>query len=492
MLYDVFICHASEDKDPFVRPLAQALQAEHVEVWFDEFSLKLGDSIRRSIDKGLRQSRFGIVVLSPAFFEKNWPQYELDGLVEREMKGKDKIILPLWHGVTHDHVMQYSPALAGRKAVSSERGIQKVVDEILEVVRPQGSPLIAARDILLERGVIPPVITDRYWLEVVEASNRVPGFGAVIPEDSEWNRWSFPLPQKDSGTASWGERLAWTAMQMHWVKTAEKIPITPVTPPKDVLEFIHGHPGLFETCCDYPSLLIEYAPQLSIPGFGGDLEGVIEQEYRKSCSEVERRRMHDSRSGSALTINKESPLCEEEWALRHPTFGNYDPAYVANAYFSGGIFGPPVSPYSHTDHAFWLLSSASSWLPKKIHSFLLEGMMNWHVWPWGDLGLDTSGDWKSNGTLSRALYEVREGKPFRWSRLIKDDVQHRVKLAIETLNLPDSSEDILNRFIACDFPGKWIKAEKRKRTAQSSGQQRSEKSKPKRKAKSSRRVNKGI
>lgn len=152
MLYDVFICHASEDKDSFVRPLAQSLQTAHIEVWFDEFTLKLGDSIRRSIDKGLSQSRFGIVVLSPAFFEKNWPQYELDGLVEREMKGNDKIILPLWHGVTHDHVTQYSPPLAGRKAVSSERGIQKVVDEILEVIRPQGSPLIVARDMLLEWG----------------------------------------------------------------------------------------------------------------------------------------------------------------------------------------------------------------------------------------------------------------------------------------------------------------------------------------------------
>ena len=96
MLYDVFICHASEDKEPFVRPLAESLQAEHVEVWFDEFSLKLGDSIRRSIDRGLRQSRFGVVVLSPAFFEKNWPQYELDGLINREMKGRDIIIELNW------------------------------------------------------------------------------------------------------------------------------------------------------------------------------------------------------------------------------------------------------------------------------------------------------------------------------------------------------------------------------------------------------------
>jgi hypothetical protein len=114
------------------------------------FSLRLGDSIRRALDKGLKQSRFGIVVLSKAFFDKQWPQYELDGLVEREMKGKDKVILPVWHGVKHNDVMRYSPCLAGRRAVSSADGIEKVVHEILAVVHPQGSPLIIARDTLLD------------------------------------------------------------------------------------------------------------------------------------------------------------------------------------------------------------------------------------------------------------------------------------------------------------------------------------------------------
>ena len=95
MLYDLFICHASEDKDSFVRPLAEPLRQRHVEVWYDEFSLQLGDSIRRSLDKGLSQSRFGAVVLSNLFFQKHWPQYELDGLAERETKGNDKVILPI-------------------------------------------------------------------------------------------------------------------------------------------------------------------------------------------------------------------------------------------------------------------------------------------------------------------------------------------------------------------------------------------------------------
>src|SRR5665647_270317 len=94
MLYDAFICHASEDKADFVRPLAEQLRAQHVEVWYDEFSLKVGDSLRRSIDRGLSQSRFGIVVFSPDFFKKQWSQWELDGLVARQNAG-DRSLIPV-------------------------------------------------------------------------------------------------------------------------------------------------------------------------------------------------------------------------------------------------------------------------------------------------------------------------------------------------------------------------------------------------------------
>ena len=66
-LYDVFISHASEDKETFVRPLAELLRNEHIEVWYDEFSLKLGDSLRQTVDLGLSRSRYGVVVLSPVY-----------------------------------------------------------------------------------------------------------------------------------------------------------------------------------------------------------------------------------------------------------------------------------------------------------------------------------------------------------------------------------------------------------------------------------------
>ncbi len=59
-VYDVFISHASEDKDEVVRPLATALQRSGLKVWYDEFELRIGDSLRRKIDQGLAGSRFGL------------------------------------------------------------------------------------------------------------------------------------------------------------------------------------------------------------------------------------------------------------------------------------------------------------------------------------------------------------------------------------------------------------------------------------------------
>jgi hypothetical protein len=73
--WDVFIAHASEDKEAFVRPLATVLQSLGMSVWYDEFSLQLGDSLSRSIDKGILGSQYGLVVVSPAFIEKKWPEY---------------------------------------------------------------------------------------------------------------------------------------------------------------------------------------------------------------------------------------------------------------------------------------------------------------------------------------------------------------------------------------------------------------------------------
>ena len=134
--WDAFISHASEDKDAFVRPLARALTALGAKVWFDEFSLKIGDSLSRSIDEGLAQSRYGIVVLSPSFLKKPWPEHELRGLVSMEIAGASSI-LPIWHGVGRAEVLKFSPSLADKVAVSTVPTLDaaEVALKILSVIR---------------------------------------------------------------------------------------------------------------------------------------------------------------------------------------------------------------------------------------------------------------------------------------------------------------------------------------------------------------------
>jgi len=131
--WDIFISHASEDKDEIARALADALVAKGLIVWYDDFSLKVGDSLRESIDRGLSRSRYGVVILSPHFFEKHWPGQELNGLATREVGGK-KVILPIWHKVGFAEVREYSPTLADRLAVNTNKGLEHVVAKLLEAM----------------------------------------------------------------------------------------------------------------------------------------------------------------------------------------------------------------------------------------------------------------------------------------------------------------------------------------------------------------------
>lgn len=132
--YDLFVCHASEDKD-FVRPLVAELEALDVRVWFDETAIRIGDSLRRSIDRGLVHSRFGVVVFSREFFAKNWTNYELDGLVAREMQGR-KVILPIWHpDLTAEEMLGYSPSLSDKRALlASELSMAEIAAELTQLI----------------------------------------------------------------------------------------------------------------------------------------------------------------------------------------------------------------------------------------------------------------------------------------------------------------------------------------------------------------------
>lgn len=132
--HDVFISHASEDKDDVVRPLANALIKEGLNVWYDEMTLRIGDSLRQKIDKGLANSRVGLVVLSPSFISKDWTNYELDGIVARTVFG-EQILLPIWHNITKQQVIDYSPSLADTVARSTAtHTIDEIAAEIAELI----------------------------------------------------------------------------------------------------------------------------------------------------------------------------------------------------------------------------------------------------------------------------------------------------------------------------------------------------------------------
>lgn len=129
----VFISHASEDKREFVRPLAKKLMDKGLDVWYDEFSLKLGDSLRQSIELGISEASYGIVVLSPNFIKKSWTQSELNGLFSKEIAGKCKI-LPLWFNIDHSDILKHFPILADKVASVFDGDFEVVVNKILETI----------------------------------------------------------------------------------------------------------------------------------------------------------------------------------------------------------------------------------------------------------------------------------------------------------------------------------------------------------------------
>lgn len=456
MLYDVFICHASEDKETLVRPMAEQLRAHRVEVWYDEFCLRPGDSLRRAIDKGLASSRLGVVVLSPSFFAKSWPHWELDGLVQRELSASDPVIVPVWHGVTHRDVLSYSPPLADKVAIPSSDGPEGVARKLLTVIHPQGSTLLVARDLVLDFGGTPPVVTDDWWLDAVE-ENMVNPVEDTFQAASGWGRWGFPLPHRGATPNERGERLGWAAMQMMWKRAAREQMISQVTRPEQVLRFIDQQPGLTATCESHRSFLAAYAPQLVIPGLGGALEHLFEEALASS------REVPEAGDGSP---SKPRRSTRYEWlALRHPQFETFDAATVACDFVSGYpmSFGPDAKVFAIIDYVAWFLSDASDWLPRPHHRFLLLGLKQWAMWPWFGQGRSDDSEYEFpqtevTGSLHDEMQKAANARRKRFvpTRRAEEDLLTRLEFAKRLLGLPDAPEELVARFKREAFIEEWF------------------------------------
>lgn len=430
MLFDVFICHASEDKNDVARPLAEFLKEQNLAVWYDEFSMSVGDSLRRSIDHGLAKSRFGIVVLSHNFFEKGWAQRELDGLVARQMSGGERVILPVWHNITVQEVLEYSPPLADTLAVNSADGIDKIGNSLLDAIKPNSSPLILARDHLIARGIQPPLISDEWWLDLAQMAE---SYNSGMHHFT----WTFPLPGAFERGKKRAQNLAWSAMQWEWSADAEVERINHITHPERVLEFIRKHPGLDEICHQHPEYLACYVPQITIPGLGGEFENTFDAKLGGLASA--------EKHGTYKTVDRMPPLCVKEYSLRHPKFGNFWPREIADFILSGrfGRYNP--QSLSDFEYLVWLLSDESRWMPVRTRNFLVEGVSQRAFF-----NIDGASRLRIVGPFIEEIWRIhsaRKNREFNYTKKVVQDLKEIIGWTLSDLASNTSAETVLERMI---------------------------------------------
>ncbi len=433
----VFICHASEDKDAIARPLAAALLEEHIEVWFDEYSMRVGDSLREAIDRGLAQSDFGIVIVSPAFFTKRWPQRELNGLVAREMAGASRVVLPVWHGADPALILKHSPPLGDIVAAQSSAGLAAVVKQLLRTIRPVESPLVIARDHLAELGIETPSVTDDWWLDIAELKQS----HFAYPDCAQ--RWTFPLPfASQANSLQRGLNLASTALQLDWCYDAEERGLCQMTDPEELHGLLRDAPGMMDIVRQSPGTLAMYAPQLTLPEFDdglGDVFDALLSPDRDDAYEM-------PGYGGWETHDGKKPVCGELIAWRHPTFGN-----LTNRHLGYSFVNSHDSHYSRRSHSafeclVWLLSDGSHWLPNPIKAPLLDGIGSRGLWV-----MDLN-DMK-NPLLAAMFKHGRKG--FKATRTVRAGVETLIDAALAQLRIADSAAMIAGRFFEGSFVDAW-------------------------------------
>lgn len=135
-----FISHDSRDKDEVVRELAQELSRLMCPVWYDEYSLRVGASLRESIEAGLKETRNCIVILSPNFLSNDgWGKAEFDSVFTREILEKKNVMLPVWHNVTVEQVYEYSPRLADKVGLNTKIGIKELARKLSNEIKRTGT-----------------------------------------------------------------------------------------------------------------------------------------------------------------------------------------------------------------------------------------------------------------------------------------------------------------------------------------------------------------
>lgn len=132
-----FISHDFRDKDAIARPIALGLIKLMRPVWFDEFSLKVGDRLRESIERGIKECNKCVLILSPNFLSNHgWTKTEFNSIFTRELIEGTDFLLPVWCGVDKKEIFEYSPSLADRFGVNWNLGVDEVVRRLYRAINP--------------------------------------------------------------------------------------------------------------------------------------------------------------------------------------------------------------------------------------------------------------------------------------------------------------------------------------------------------------------
>lgn len=133
-----FISHDSRDKDDLVRELAKEMYSLACPVWYDEYTLKGGDNLRESIEKGLKEAKKCIVILSPNFLaNEKWAKAEFETIFIREIHKKENIMIPVWHNVSEEAIYEYSPQLLNKVGLPSDMGVKELAKKLVEIINTE-------------------------------------------------------------------------------------------------------------------------------------------------------------------------------------------------------------------------------------------------------------------------------------------------------------------------------------------------------------------
>lgn len=124
-LRDVFLCHAWDDRKGAAKELHDLLEAAGVKVWFSEKDLGLGVPMMRAIDKGLANSRIGLVLVTPALLER----LPKEGVADKELSAllAGNQLVPIVHNTTYADLRNVSPLLASRSGLDTGEDTMSVV-----------------------------------------------------------------------------------------------------------------------------------------------------------------------------------------------------------------------------------------------------------------------------------------------------------------------------------------------------------------------------